>query len=435
MPLAMAISRVLPPPRPVKRIDCETVPEWFHKHPGQLKAAASTADLIAVIAGWQSGKTVIGAWWLRREISRTTATDYAAISPTYPLLIKKVLPELKAIFKGLAVYKSAERCFIFTEEGARAIGRTGPITIWLGYAALPDSLESATYGAVWFDEPGQAPEAAHHVLRARVAVQKGRLLYTSRPYTFNWYKHLIWDKRDGKAIDCINFKSTDNPAFPEEAYNQAKLEMPAWKHAMVYDGLFTKPAGAVFDCFDSAIHIKSLKGTEKAPVWTGHDFGTANMAAVMVRELPDGRLYVFGSYKAGGRTINEHAVRIFKKAGGPKLWKGGVGGSWSEDEQRLEFSVEGLDIIRPPYRNVEPRIMCVYREFKLGRLIIDPSLKELIKEIESYEYELDQNDEPTDVILKKSTYHRLDALCYIVSYLKPMELTEVAPKQPYHKTA
>jgi len=431
--LARAVRRMNPPQKQVDLIDCETIPEWFHD--SQKEAARSEAELVAVIAGWQAGKTVVGPWWLRREISRTTATDYAAISPTYPLLIKKVLPELKAIFKGLATYKAADRCFVFSEEGARALGRTGPITIWLGYAAQPDSLESATYGAVWFDEPGQAPEESHHVLRARVAVMGGRLLYTSRPYTFNWYKHLIWDKRDEKTIHCVNFKSIDNPSFPKKAYEQAKKEMPAWKHAMKYDGLFTKPAGAVYDCFDSAVHVKKLLNTENCPVFLGLDFGPVNTAGVFVRELPDRRLYVFATYKSGGKTVNEHAVRLVKKAGGPEKLKGCVGGSRSEDEWRNKFGNEGFPVGLPKYRSVDAGIASVYREMKLGRLIIDPALKELIKEIEDYVYLLDQNEEPTDTISEKSTYHRLDALRYVVSTLRPNEAEEEDSAQAHKKAS
>jgi hypothetical protein len=72
-------------------------------------------------------------------------------------------------------------------------------------------------------------------------------------------KQLLWDpwqaaKRDHPQIDIINFRSIDNPAFPKEEYHRVKESMPPWRFSMLYDGLFSRPAGLIYGSFDEARH-------------------------------------------------------------------------------------------------------------------------------------------------------------------------------------
>ena len=72
-------------------------------------------------------------------------------------------------------------------------------------------------------------------------------------------KQLLWGpweaaKRNHPTIDIINFRSTDNPAFPKEEYYRAKESMPPWRFLMLYDGLFTRPAGLIYGSFDETRH-------------------------------------------------------------------------------------------------------------------------------------------------------------------------------------
>ena len=440
--LAKLPSRIKAKPR--ARIDLEATPELFLKHEGQLRAWACKAQEVAVTAGWQSGKTVIGPPWMLREISRTKATEYGLVNANYPLLDKKQQPEMDAYLKkmGIGRWEAGKRRWVISAEEARAIGRNCKITINTHTADKPQSLESATYGAVWFDESGQCDEASYHAIKARLAVNQGRLLHTSRPYKFNWFKRLVWDRSDGKNIQRINFKSKDNPAFSDEEYEAAKTRMPLWMFQMRYDGIFTRPAGSVYDCFGDE-HKKALPGPgfERSGVpiirraHIGVDFGSANTAAVVVVEdHPDSEkhpvYYVTATYhkgtskgEEGGSTDvpdgeakakdTEGVVKEIKAlAKGMKI-VGAWGGTWSEDEPRVDFSMAGLDVNRPPRREVETGIRCVYAMLAQGRLFVDPSLSKILQEFESYVYETDDEGQALDEIEKKARFHRLDALRYV----------------------
>jgi hypothetical protein len=281
-----------------------------------------------------------------REISRSRARDFAIVGPTFRLLDKKVVPEMMRALKGIGRLVRGRQVIEIDARGAKLLGRSEPMRIWLGCAERPDSLESATYGALWFDEPGQAPEASHHVASSRVAVEKGRLLYTSRPYHFNWYKRLVWDRRGDPGIEVVSFRSIDNPGFPAERYEAAKAVMPGWIHAMRYDGQFTRPGGAVFDCFDPSRHCHALPPDPALERVAGLDFGTANMAAVVLVRLSEDRLHVVATYHKGGRTESQHTASILSLAGA-RLARA-AGGSWGKTNGAIAFPTQAWMWTAPP---------------------------------------------------------------------------------------
>lgn len=440
MPIDSYLSRAKSnkTPKVVSLVDCQAMPAWLHD--GQRRAWTADREkylILAIVAGWQSGKSVIGAPWLLREISiRSDCTDFLALSPSYPLMTKKVLPELTKALRGLAKYRASDRQFVFTKEGLAKIGRARPVTIHLGHCQDPESLESATYGAVWWDEPGQCDEANYHVILARLAVLGGKCLMTSRPYRFNWYKRLVWDKRDDpeSGIKVVNFKSCDNPQFPKAFYEARKADMPPWLFAMRYEGVFTRPAGAIYDCFDPSVHYRTpwKVAPPEAEVLIGVDFGLVHMAAIWgVRWLDEqGRRCVhwIGTYLAGNKSTEDHVTSILgqiktslKALGIAKFRVArAAGGAGSEDGWRIQFAGAGLAIERPPYHLVEPGIQCCYLQLKRGTFTFAPGLKKLRTELEEYAFETTDEGDVLDVILNKATYHRLDAFRYIGSAEFPL---------------
>src|SRR5258707_6472484 len=91
----------------------------FNFHPGQLCAWDSDKRFILVLAGTQGGKTSFGPVWLQREILRRGPGDYMVVTPTYPLLVKKALPEFLRLFKRqlhLGDYQSQQKVFTFSMQ-------------------------------------------------------------------------------------------------------------------------------------------------------------------------------------------------------------------------------------------------------------------------------------------------------------------------------
>lgn len=393
-------------------------------HPGQWRAWDSRARFVIVLAGTQGGKTAFGPHWVLREIQRRGPGDYLIVTPTYPLLNLKALPEFVHIMKTvmrLGDLQKADRTFKLDAIGERRLWgseQEQPTRVLFGHAQDPESLESATAKAAWLDEAGQNKFklGSFEAVMRRLSLAQGRVLITTTPYNLGWLKQLFWDRRHERTdAEVIRFDSTENPAFPAEEMERARRELPLWKFDMFYRALFTRPAGMIYDCFDDSIHkIKRFPIPATWRRYAGVDFGGVNTAAVKIAEDPTTRnLYLFATYHAGGKTAEGHA-RAIQAQEPVSLAYGGAG---SEDQWRLEFGRGGLPILAPPITDVEVGINRVYGAIKNNRLFVFNDLDSLLDEIGSYARELNDMGEPTEAIADKASYHLLDALRYIMSHL------------------
>lgn len=416
---------------------------------GQRQALQSKKRFVLVLAGWQAGKTECAVPWLWREMAAKGPGDYLVASPTYPLMMKKVLPVFTRFFaKQLqwGRFISGKNVFMFSEKGCMTLwGRVpdDPPRVLFGHASDAESLESATIKAAWLDECGMGgfPLGSYEAILGRLSIYQGRVLMTSRPYGLGWMKQLLWDPweaagRNHPEIDVINFRSIDNPAFPEEEYYRAKKELPAWRFRMAYDGLFSRPAGLIYTSFDETRH--KIPRFAIPPQWrrfVGIDFGGVNTAAVYLAEemrdgRPTGRFIAYREYRAGERSAAEHCFHMMmgdaKNPPEPRT-PTCAGGSKSEGQWRREFAnggtvngqrVRGLQIYGPKQSDVEVGINRVFAAFALNKLAIFDDLHGLLDELLSYGRELDEAGNVTAKIDNPHDFHGADALRYIVNHLQ-----------------
>jgi hypothetical protein len=415
-------------------------------HPGQRKAWESEKRIVAVIAGTQSGKSAFGPHWLYREIQRRGPGDYFVVTPTFAVANLKVLPSFLHVFdsmlwlgrgKGYG-YNGSSHVYKFSPDGSKhTFGSYDgtPTQVFFGHAANPDSLESATVKAAWLDEAGQNAfkVGSWQAIRRRIAVHQARVLITTTPFNLGWLKEKIHDpaKRAGgdhPEIDLFRFDSTENPAFPPEEYERARRDMPRWLFDMFYRGIFTRPAGLIYENFDNTPSAEG--GTMRVPRYTlpaewpryvGMDFGARNTAAISAAAELDanrartGRLIVYREHHPAERWKTADHVRAIRE-GEPRT-PTCVGGNPNEHEWRDEFAKAGLPVSAPPVGDVEVGISAVFGMIGRGELLVMDDLEELLDELATYSRQLKDN-EPTEQIEDKATYHLLDALRYLVVWLK-----------------
>jgi hypothetical protein len=407
-------------------------------HPGQARAWRSEKRFVVVLAGTQSGKTSYGPTWLKREIDRGGAGDYLAVTASYDLFKLKMLPALREAFEHvyrIGRYWSGDRVLELRDPATnRFWAKHADDRMWgriiLRSAESGAGLESNTAKAAWLDEAGQAGfdlSTWESVLR-RLSLSQGRVLLTTTIYNMGWLKTALYDRREGDPnIEVIQFDSIANPAFPRAEWERAKATLPSWKFNMFYRGRYERPAGLIYDSFDEALHVcPSFAIPDAWPRYLGLDFGGVNTAVLfLAQELPKlesgewgeptGRYVLYREYLTGGRTGKEHAEKLL--AGEPMV-PICVGGSHSEGQWRREFRAGGLPVREPDVREVEVGINRVYGAFKMGQLLIFDDCHGLLEELRSYSRKLDEAGEPTEAIEDKETYHRLDALRYIVSWIR-----------------
>lgn len=410
-------------------------------HPGQTEAWLSEARFITVSAGTQGGKTSFGPLWLYREIQNKGPGDYIVAAPTFPLLSLKLLPEFRRFFEDQArlgrYVGSPAKVFTFSPEGAeRVFGHVPdvPTQVFFGHAQDPDSLESATAKAAWLDEAGQKKfkKGSWEAILRRLSIHEGRVLITSTPYSaFGWFKTELHDraKAGDPDYDWIRFESRMNPAFPETEWERAARTLPKWKFDLMYRGMLTRPAGLIYDCFTDEHITPDFTIPASWRRYLGLDFGGVNTAGVFLAEEPDTkRFFLYREYKAGERTAAEHAKHLLQ---GEPMVPTTVGGSKSEGQWRQEFRTgkPALPVREPTVSDVEVGIQRVYGLIKENRLSVFESCEDIIEDLQTYARKLDKNDEPTEEIEDKATFHHADALRYISTLVNPTAGSGVAERR------
>jgi len=413
-------------------------------HLGQAKAWDSKARFPALLGGTQLGKTCFAPDWQEREIRLKGPGDYLAITATFPLLNLKMLPEYRYVFETLyhvAEYKEVHgsRYLVFHREKKKpadvvlfddkAYEDAGvrETRIIFGSATNPESLESATAKSAVLDECGQKQfrrDSWEATLR-RLSLAKGRALLLSTLYGYGWLKDEVYDQwvNGNPDFDVVQVDSIVNPAFPRDEWDRAKATMPAWKFDLFYRGRFAKPAGLIYDSFDSSISvIDPFEMPENWPVYVGHDFGSNNMASLWLAQDPaTGYFYCFDEYLAGGKATFEHVNEWLEMAKRRRIAKR-VGGSHQEVGWRNDFTQAGWAINEPTELRVDEGIQKVYGFFKTAKLFIFRTCQNFIDEINSYSYELDENYRPTEKIENKERYHLCDCARYVLADFTPVQI-------------
>jgi hypothetical protein len=419
-------------------------------HPGQTHAWVSKKRIVAIIAGSRSGKTSFGPYWLYREMCERKAGDYLVAAPDYRTIDKAAGPELEYVLGRLFRLGSMR-----IQPPEFRISAAGQEKLWgkvhdrrcriiVGHGDDPESLESMTAKAAWIDEGGQKrfKTGSWEAVQRRLSYDQGRTLITTTPYNLTgWLKKAVYDPwmdsgKNHPEIDVVNFESIMNPGFPREEWDRAQRTMPRWKFDLFYRGVFTRPAGLIYDCFNSERHeMKRFPIPGNWPRYLGLDFGGEHTAAIFLAEelnekgAKTGRLFAYREYPEHGQwgqqTAKGHVERLLH---GEPMRPYAIGGSGSEGQWRAEFALAGLPVTEPRIVEnsptgrtsgpVEVGISRVYATIAAGQLIVLDDLEGLIGELESYSRVLDENGQPTEKIEAKETYHRADALRYVLSWLK-----------------
>lgn len=398
-------------------------------HQGQAKAWASEARFTFILAGTQGGKTSFGPWWLWREIQRCGPGDYLAVTSSYDLFKLKFLPELRQVFERvlrIGRFWSGDRIIELRDPETGEFWATrADDPMWgrivLRSAAAGGGLESTTAKAALLDECGQdefTVETWEAVLR-RLSLAQGRVLGATTPYNLGWLKTEVHDRwlAGDPAYRVVQFPSYLNPLFPREEFRRAQATMPAWRFLMFYRGLFTRPAGLIYDCFRSGQVLPDFALPPSWPRYAGVDFGGANTALVWVaHDLEKDRFVLYRESLSGGQSTPDHA-RATLDVEAEENVVGRYGGAPGETQQRADWDAAGAPVFLPAIPDVEAGIERVYGLFKTRRLFIFESCRGVRDELGSYRRKLDANGQVTEEIVDKRKFHRLDALRYVAPAL------------------
>lgn len=379
--------------------------------------------------------SLTGSPWLLQEIKLRGPGDYLIVTPNYPLLERKALPEFRKLFvKYMALGSFRDNIFYFSPDGSRKVfGKDvdEETRVLFGHAGNSETLEGATVKGAWLDEAGQNQfkVEAWEAIRRRLTVHQGRVLITTTPYNMGWlYQRIFkpWQdaKRNHPYIEVIQYDSLMNPNFSLDEYEQLRLELPAWKFRMFHQGQFERPAGLIYEEFNLDPYVLPqhvmpyFDIPAHWPRWMGLDFGSVNTCAIYAAEeiVPlegpvrqerqhdrrTGRFFVYREYHHGGRTAKQHVEAMLK---GEPLRPTAVGGAGSEQQWRDEFAAAGLAVKRPNVTEIEVGIDRVHALIKANQLIVLDNCTGLLDEIGSYSREVDEQGNTLEGIENQNEYH------------------------------
>ena len=406
-------------------------------HEGQWDCWDSDRRFTYMTGGTQVGKTSFGPWWLQDRIRRFGAGDYLAVSASFPLMKKKMLPELKTVFQHVLKvgrYWASDRILELRpnlDHRQPFLARQADDPMWgrvlLGSADKAESLESATANAAWEDECGQNgfTLGAHEAIVRRLSLSEGPILGTTTPYNLGWLKTEIVDRWVAGDPDyrVVQVDSTINPSFPQAEFDRMRRTMPEWRFDMMYRGLLTRPPGLIYGCYSDesrALGGHMVQDFAIPPEWPrygGMDFGAVNQAKLWVAHDPATNVcYAYREVLGGEMTTNEHCAQIAELSRGEnmKMW---MGGAPSETQQRRDFGRAGVPVQRPIEADVEIGIDRVTELIKTSRLYVFESCRKLRADLRSYSRVIGSDGEVTNEIKDKSKAHMADAMRYIAPWL------------------
>ena len=398
-----------------------------HPHEGQMKLSNSTAQYVAALAGAQSGKTRCMPVVMHQEMLKMGSGSALCVSSSYPLMDKTLIPIYKTYFVD---YLHIGKWFEQKKKLDIVSGSGFKYTIFFTSADNPESLESVTAKVAHLDEAGQDKftlEAYEAVLR-RVSGNNGRIFFTTTLYNFGWLKSEVYDRwvQGDTDYEVIQWDSIIRPGFSKTVWEDRKRKMDSWKFNMQMRGIYSRPAGMIYNGFDESVHI--VEPFQIPTYWNYHvgiDPGTVHMAFVWIAEDPKTHhFYLTHSYLDGKKTTPEHVQAIIDKPEYKQVisWHGG--NTTNEEQFRIDWTNEGISVQPPPIRHVESMINRVKILLKEERFFIFDTPENtsgindevsIVDEFRGFSRKLDDRGQATTYIKNEKDYHKLAALRYWAS--------------------
>jgi len=235
--------------------------------------------------------------------------------------------------------------------------------------------------------------------------------------------------------ETIHFTSLENPFISKQglAIVAGDMSMESYRREILAQDDEIEQSWLVYGKFNErSCKIPRFPIPENWPVYVGHDFGSANPAALFLAQNPGtGDFYAFKEYSpGGGYSIAQHVGAFHKLiivpgqngAENPKCYNvlRRVGGNkTTEEEIRQGYTAHGWPIVAPKLDRVNAQIDRVIGLMELNKIFIFSDLIELLSQISNCMWVLDEENRPKNKIDNEARFHLLACLRYIASDFVP----------------
>ncbi len=317
-------------------------------------------------------------------------------------------------------------------------GRTNNFYIFGGKdESSQDLIQGITLAGLLCDEVALMPESFVNQATGRCSVDGSKYWFNCNPSgPFHWFKVNWIDKAKEKNLLYLHFTMDDNLSLSEKIKDRYKAMYTGVFYQRYILGLWVMAEGVIYDMFDKAKHVKSIKEIVKQLLdrscYVSVDYGTQNATVFLLWQKGKDnvwyciREYVYSGRDEGKQKTDEQYVQDMKD-----FVEGASIKAVIVDPSAASFIAAlrgaGFSVMKAK-NDVLDGIRTVGRLLNEGRIAFSDSCVETQKEFSSYAWDEKACERGEDAPVKKYD-HCMDAVryfCYTILAKKKARIKDKA---------
>jgi PBSX family phage terminase large subunit len=388
----------------------------------------STAKINIWEGSVRSGKTYISLYRFLDEIMHNDSRgQYVMLAKTYDTFQRNILQVLRDIIGDDVKYYYGKRELNIWGKNISVIGCDDE--------TCERKIRGLTAAGAYVDEATIIPESMWRMLISRCAMGGARIFATTNPDSpYHWLKRdYLTDNPD---VVSFQFRLEDNPFLEKKDADYLRRQYKGLWHQRFIQGLWVQADGAIYDFFDSALHVIDLPPTPNPDYYImGVDYGTTNaccftLIGISPNKYPnmwiEEEYYWDSKVKQKQKTDSEYAEDLSKMINRKNIRAIYIDPSAASF--KLELQKQGVTNLYDAKNEVLDGIRMVASYMDNGALKICKCCKNLIDEIQGYVWDSKAAKTGKEKPLKQSD-HACDALRYAIYthfYQKALSTTSAA---------
>lgn len=350
----------------------------------------------------RSGKTFASLWRFLAEIAEGPQGDYVIICRTFDSFKRNVLGLLHTFIGVDAHYSKGNRELNIYGKTIHIVGADDE--------RAESKIRGPTFYGAYVDEATIIPESVWNMLISRCAMGGAKIFATTNPDSpYHWLKANFID--NNPDVKTWQFNLEDNPQITLDEKDYLKRQYHGIWYKRYIDGLWVQAEGAIYDCFDPALHcLKVLPDTVEQYI-VGVDYGTTNPCAFVCvgvdrRKFPNtwvAKEYYFDSKVSQRQKTDSEYAEDLKRF----IYQLPVSAIYIDPSAvsfRIELRRMGIDNIFEAKNDVLDGIRFTNDLISNGTLKIGSECINLVKELQSYAWDMKAGQRGIEKPLKQNDH-------------------------------
>lgn len=323
-----------------------------------------------------------------------------------------------AVFRPFCTWMAGKRQLKFKDKTIQTLGAKDEGAI--------GNFQGKTMSLCYCDEMTLYPESIIDMIDTRLSCPHSMGFASMNP-SYPGHKIKQWiDKADAGDPNyyALHFTLDDNPYVDDDYKQRIRDSLSGLFYKRNYLGLWCLAEGAIFDFFDTKIHVVD-KPPRAAEYWiAGIDYGVSNAFACVLIGVSTGQYtqtgkclwvekeYYWNCKQTGRQKLNSEFADDIQNFLEPYAVRG-IYIDPSALAMKLELQRRGMHVIEAN-NDVQYGIEYMTSEMAKGNLFVCKENKNIIKEIENYVWDTKKSQQGEDAPVKKGD-HLIDGLRYALA--------------------